>query len=172
MATAFTPGTMHQTTGFCTHAFLLRGKPYKTLEDQLGYRRGRLASGWTILFLEWVPTPDDFQLAGYSHFSDGAVRGHKLAPADRDPYRMEALLKSEMGWSDAQLRSHKQKLIGTKIVISGYERLAKLVPATAHSEKEDYPPGQGIFQVKVVRPLPFRVKAIIAPGQEWLGDYL
>jgi hypothetical protein len=31
--------------------------------------------------------------------------------------------------------------------------------------------GKGIFQVKIVKPLPFRVKANIAPGQTWLGDY-
>ena len=171
MPAALTLGTLHQLTGFCTHAFLLRGKSLDDLEDLLGYRRGRLASGATILFLEKLPAPDDIQLAGYTYFSDGAVQGHKLAPAERDPYRMESLLKSELGWSDAQLRAHKQKLIGTKMVISGHERLAKLVPATGHSPGEEYPPGKGIFQVKVIRPLPFRVKANIPPGQKWLGDY-
>ncbi len=170
MAT-LTPGTVCQMTGFCTHAFLLRGKSLTDLEGLLGYRPGRLASGATILFLEKLPAPEDIQLAGYTYFSDGAVLGHKLAPADRDPYRMESLLKSELGWSDAQLRAHKQKMIGTKIVISGHERLAKLIPAMSHSPGEEYPPGKGIFQVKVVRPLPFRVKDVIAAGQKWLGDY-
>jgi hypothetical protein len=78
----------------------------------------------------------------------------------------------QVPWSDQQLRAHKQKMIGTKIVISGHERLAKLTPATAHSQGEEYAPGKGIFQVKIVKPLPFRVKANIAPGQTWLGDYL
>lgn len=165
------PGAIYQMTGFCTHAFLLRGKSLTELEALLGYRPGRLASGAAILFLEKLPTPDDIQLAGYTYFSDGAVQGHKLAPADRDPYRMEALLRSELGWSEAQLRAHKQKMIGTKIVISGHERLAKLIPAMAHSPGEEYPPGKGIFQVKVVRPLPFRVKDVITAGQTWLGDY-
>ena len=172
MPTALTAGSIHQMTGFCTHAFLLRGKSLNDLEDLLGYSRGRLANGATILFLERLPTPDDIQLAGYTYFSDGAVQGHKLAAADRDPYRMESLLKSELGWSDLQLRTHKQKMIGTTIVINGHERLAKLVPVTGHTLGEEYPPGKGIFQVKVVRPLAFRVKAIIAPGQKWLGDYL
>lgn len=170
--TVLNPGTLHQTTGFCTHAFLLRGKSLNDLEDLLGYRRGRLAGGATVLFLEKLPTPDDIQLAGYTYFSDGAVQGHKLSPVDRDPYRMESLLRSELGWSDAQLRAHKQKMIGTKIVIAGHERLAKLAPATGHSPGEEYPPGKGIFQVKVVRLLPFRVKDTIAPGHKWLGDYL
>jgi hypothetical protein len=171
MATALALSTAHQMKGFCTHAFLLRGKPLTELEDLLGYRRGRLAAGATILFLEALPTPDDFQLAGYTYFSDGAVQGHKLPPADRDPYRMESLLKAELGWSDLQLRAHKQKMIGTKLVISGPERIAKLIPATAHTTGEEYPPGKGIFQVKIVRPLRFRVKASIAPAQKWLGDY-
>ena len=172
MLTALTLGSVHQMTGFCTHAFLLRGKSLNDLADLLGYSRDRLASGATILFLEKLPTPDDIQLAGYTYFSDGAVQGHKLAPADRDPYRMESLLKSELGWSDQQLRAHKQKMIGAKIGINGYERLAKLVPVTGHSQSEEYPPGKGIFQVKVVRRLPFRVKASIAPAQKWLGDYM
>jgi hypothetical protein len=171
MSTVLTLGAVHQMTGFCTHAFLLRGKSLNDLADLLGYRRDRLASGATILFLERLPTPDDLQLAGYTYFSDGAVQGHKLAVADREPYRMESLLKSELGLSDVQLRAHKQKLIGTKIVISGHERLARIVPVTSHSPGDDYPPGKGIFQVKVVRPLPFRVKASIAVGQVWLGDY-
>lgn len=172
MALGLAVGTAHQMTGFCTHVFLLRGKPLTELEDILGYRRGRLTPGATILFLEALPTPDDFQLAGYTYFSDGTVQGHKLAPADRDPYRMESLLKAELGWSDLQLRTHKRKMIGTKLVISGRERLAKVIPVTAHTAGEEYPPGKGIFQLKVVRPLRFRVKASIAPGQKWLGDYM
>jgi hypothetical protein len=165
-------GTVQQRTGFCTHAFLLRGKPLSELEDLLGYSRGRLAAGATILFLERLPSAQDIQLAGYTYFSDAAVQGRKHSPADREPYRMESLLRAELGWSDAQLAAHKQKMIGTKIVIAGHERLAKLVPQTSHTPGDEYPPGKGIFQVKIVRPLPFRVKADIAPGQKWLGDYI
>ena len=165
------PGAGLDAKGFCTHAFLLRGKSLGDLEGLLGYRRGRLASGATILFLEALPTPGDIQLAGYTYFSDGAAGGHKLAPADRDPYRMESLLKSELGWSDTQLRDYKQKMIGSKIVVKGHERLAKLVPATGHTPGEEYPPGTGVFQVKIVHPLRFRVKASIAPGQKWLGAF-
>src|ERR1700689_1993748 len=96
----------------------------------LGDRRGRLASGATILFLEMLPNPDDLQLAGYTYFSDGALQGHKVDAADHEPYRMESLLKSEHGWNDSQIRAYKQKMIGAKIVISGHERLAKLIPTT------------------------------------------
>jgi hypothetical protein len=84
---------------------------------------------------------------------------------------MESLLKSRFGWSDEQLRAHKRKLIGTKIVIAGQERLAKLVPVTGPSPGEEYPPGSGVFQIKVIRPLPFRVKANVPQGQRWLGDF-
>jgi hypothetical protein len=172
MSTGLSVGTLKQMTGYCTHAFLLRGKTLEQLEDLLGYRRGRLVTGATILFLKQLPGPDDFQFAGYSYFSDGAVTGHKLNPADRDPYRMESLLKSEHGWSETQIRTHKQKMIGTKIVVSGPERLAKLIPVTAHSPGEEYPPGQGVFQVKITRALPFEVKSIVPPNQKWLGDYV
>jgi len=171
MAPEWAVGTVHESTGFCTHAFLLRGKTLTELQTLLGYRSGRLVAGATILFLETLPTVDDFQLAGYTYFSDGTLQGHKLQPSERDPYRMESLLKTEQGWSDLQLRAYKHKLIGTKLVVSGHERLAKVAPVTVPAVGEDYPPGAGIFQVKIVRPLRFRVKAGIGPGQKWLGDY-
>jgi hypothetical protein len=92
MAAGLAVRTAHpMTTGCCTHALLLRGKSLTELEDVLGYQRGRLAAGATILFLEALPTADCFQLAGYTYFSDGAVQGHKRPPADREPYRMECL---------------------------------------------------------------------------------
>ena len=171
MPTVPAPWTILQTTGFCTQAFLLRGQSLPELEDRLGFRRDRLASGAMILFLEKLPLPEDFELAGYTNFSDGAVRGDKIPAAERAPYRAEALLKSEDKWTDEKLHAFKQGMIGHKIAINGPERLAKLVPVLKHSDSETYPAGSGIFQVKIVRPLPFRVKANIAPGQKWLGDF-
>jgi hypothetical protein len=168
MHTELTAGKTVHITGYCTHAFILRGKPLTELESVLGYGRGRLAMGAAILYLEEVPVPEDFRLAGYTYFSDGTVRGHETPSEERGPNRMESLLKSENGWTDERLRLHKQSMIGTKIVISGHERLAKLVP---QSPGDDYPPGSGVFQVEIVRPLRFRVKANITPGQMWLGDY-
>lgn len=157
-------------TGYCTKAAFLRGKTLPELERLIGYGDGRLAGGATIFFLRQLPAPDDFQLAGYNYFSDGAVRGHKLTPAGRDPYRMENLLRKE-GWSDADIRAYKQKMIGTSMVIDGPDRLAKLVPVITERPGEDYPPGPGIFQVRIIRLLHFQVKAHILPGQKWLGDY-
>src|SRR4029077_15347687 len=119
-----------------------------------------------------LPNPDDLELAGYTYFSDGAIQGHKVTPEDRAPLRMEALLKSEDGWSDAQIRLRKQKMIGSKIVIAGPDRLAKLVPNTPEALHEEYPPVTGFFQVRIRRRLLFRVQADIAPDTRWLGDYL
>jgi hypothetical protein len=141
------------------------------LDGLLGYRSGRLASGAMILFLEQLPEPDDFQLAGYTYFSGGAVEGHKLGPNERDGSRMEDLLSSEHGWTDVQIRKYKQGMIGNKIVISGAERLAKLIPCTPHGHLEDYPPGSGVFQLNITKRLLFRVKANISPGETWVGDF-
>ena len=164
-------GSVHLMTGYCTHAFLLRAKTGAELEAMLGYRRGRLAKGFSILFLETLPDPDGFQLAGYTYFSDGARGGHRLTKEDREPVRMESLLKSEHGWSDAEIRAKKRGMVGTKIKITGHERLAKVIPASDHVAGEEYPPGLGVFQVKIVRPLRFRVKANVAAGACWFGDY-
>jgi hypothetical protein len=171
MASTLAAGQIYFTAGFCTHAFLLRGKSLSELDYMLGFRSGRLAAGAALLFLEQSPDADDLELAGYTQFSDGAIQGHKVAPQDRAPRRMEALLKSEDGWSDAQIRLYKQKMIGSKIVIAGPDRLAKLVPNTPEALHEDYPPGTGVFQVRIRRRLLFRVKAAIPPNTKWLGDY-
>ncbi|MBA3974876.1 MAG: hypothetical protein C0504_11745 [Candidatus Solibacter sp.] len=157
--------------GFCTHALHLRGKTLRELAELLGYEQSRLAAGASVLFLQSVPGPHDFQLSGYTHFSDGAVQGHLLKPAERAPFQMEALLKTEQGWSDADLLKHKQKMIGGKITISGPERLAKLEPFTGYSPGELFPPGKGVFQVRLIREMRFIVKAQILPGQKWEGDY-
>jgi hypothetical protein len=160
------------TLGYCTHAWLLRGKSLGQLERMLGFRTGRLDEGATILFLQRLPGANDFQLVGYTYSPDGTEGGHKLQPQDREPRRMESLLKSEHGWSDSDIRKYKEKMVGGKVVIRGCERLAKLCPVTAHTEGENYPPGHGVFQLKIIRPLPFKIKAKILPGEEWRGDYL
>ena len=164
-------GSMVKERGFCTHAFLLRGRPPELLETLLGFRTGRLSEGAVILFLEEPPSVDDFELAGFTYFSDGAVQGHSLDDAARDPYRMESLLRTQHGWSEYDIREYKRRMIGRKLVIQGPDRLAKLVPAIPHTKEEEYPPGSGIFQVKIVRPLQFRVEAVLRPGEKWKGGF-
>ena len=166
MPGAATIGSTVFRKGFCTHALHLRGKTLSELAELLGYEQTRLAAGASVLFLQSVPGPRDFQLSGYSYFSDGAVQGHLRKPADRAPFQMETLLKTEHGWSDADLLKYKQRMIGGKITISGPERLAKLEPFTGHSAGEFFPPGKGVFQVRLIRELRFIVKAQILPGQK------
>jgi hypothetical protein len=57
------------------------------------------------------------------------------------------------------------------LVVEGRERLAKLVPVIPHTDEEEYPPGSGIFQVKLIRKLEFQVKAVLRPGEKWEGDF-
>lgn len=171
MIPGLAPNSLHQMTGFCTEAFHLCGKPLEKLEQLLGYRQGRLSAGATILFLETLPGPHDFLVSSYTYLSDGKVEGQTLSDEERDPYRIEPMLTSEMGWSHDDLRTYKQKMIGTKIVVASHLRLAKVVPSTPYSEVEQDAPSNRIFQVRLVRPLRFRVKATIAPGQTWPGDF-
>jgi len=62
-------------------------------------------------------------------------------------------------------------MIGRLIVLDGPQRIAKLTPITPHTDVEAYPPGTGVFQIQLLVPLPFRLPAIIGPGQKWLGGY-
>lgn len=171
MPGAATIGSTAFRRGFCTHALHLRGKTLRELAELLGYEHQRLAAGANVLFLQSAPGPHDFQLSGYTHFSDGAVQGHLRHPAGRAPFQMEALLKTEHGWSDAQILDYKKRMIGSKITIVGPQRLAKLEPFTGYSAGEVFPPGKGVFQVRLIRELRFCVKAHILPGQKWEGDY-
>jgi hypothetical protein len=171
MASQYSIGERHWSKGFCTNALVLRGKSLRDLETLLGFRSGRLDAGASVSFLQRMPTPDEFRLAGYTYFSHGAVAGHRLKPAERDSARMEELLKKEKGWSAKDVQKFKAGMIGRSIVIFGPERIAKLTPVTPHTESEEYPPGRGVFQIELVSPLPFVVKGIIGHGGKWLGDY-
>jgi len=163
-------GDMVWTLGYCTQAWFLRGKSLGQLEDMLGFTKGRLDNGATILFLQRLPGPEDFQLAGYTYFSDGTQGGHKLKLEERGPYRMESLLKSEHGWSDSDIRRQKEGMLRTKIVIRGYERLAKLCPVTAHTEGEQYPPGMVCFKLRYSR---LRPKSLPARnGEATIYEYV
>ena len=154
--------------GFFGKALYLRMQTACELERRLGYRPGRLAQGWWLLFLTRKPAPADFEFAGYSHLSGGVVQGHLDSPADRRGAN-ERLLDS--GHDVARL---KKTTLEKTFRLAGSERLAKVIPVGSEHRTPgipDYPQGSGIPQWKLVNPLPWRVAAFIGPGERYTGYY-
>jgi hypothetical protein len=138
-------------TGFFTKARFLRRQPASELERRLGYAPGRLAKGWWLLFLEQMPTPDDFEFMGYSYMSGGVSQGH-VRPGPT---------------AEQELKAGKYDVFR----LAGPDRLAKVVPIGGESGSMPYPPGSGFPQWKLIQPLPFGVWGSVGPGQVYSGDY-
>jgi hypothetical protein len=152
-------------TGFVTKALFLRGRTTKELEARLGYAAGRLEGGYWLLFLEQMPTPEDFEFMGYSQMSGGIPLGHLHPPGGRTAE--QSLIADGMDMSRL-----KKKVIRETFRIDGPERLAKVIPLDPAQGPMPYPPGSGIPQWRIVEPgLNFRVAEQIAPGGAYFGRY-
>ena len=157
-------GDIVQMTGFFTKALFLRAQSAGELERRLGYAEGRMKAGWRLLFLERSPLPDDFEFMGYSQMSGGMPLGH-LAPVGG------LTAEQSLRVQGYDLPALKRKIIRDVFCVSGADRLAKAIPLDAATGPAPYPPGSGIPQWKLVRPLPFRVIADLGPGEVYDGDY-
>ena len=160
-----TPGAVRPMTGFVTRASYLRMQTASELERRLGYTPGRLDAGWWLLWLMQIPSPDDFEFAGYTQMSGGVPHGH-LAPAGRPAIEQSMHIA---GWD---VTARKRKVIADAFRIAGRERLAKVAPVNPAAGPMPYPPGSGIPQWKIVAPgLPFRVVQFIPGDSYYTGDF-
>ncbi|MCX7889744.1 MAG: hypothetical protein N2422_08470 [Rhodobacteraceae bacterium] len=162
--TTLVPGATLRRAGFFTRAGFLRGVVPAEVERRLGYRAGRLAQGWWLLVLTEMPGPADFELRGYSQMSGGVAQGH--LPQPPDPRTAEARLGAE-GFDLGRI---KAGLIRDTFRLAGPDRLAKVVPVAGETGEADYPPGSGIPQWTLTRPLAWSVAAFVAPGRVWMGE--
>ncbi len=151
--------------GYFTKAGFLRGQPCAEIERRLGFRAGRCAQGWWLLFLTEMPRPEDFELRGYSQMSGGVAQGH--LPRPPDPRTAEA----RMAGQGADLSRIKAGLIRDVFRLSGPDRLAKAVPVAGGTGENDFPPGSGIPQWELtVRALAWQVAAFVPPGRTYDGN--
>ena len=133
--------------GFVTQYKYLGGRTLFQMESLLGFQSGRLSNGATIATLDRLPTLDEFETAGYSQ-----VAAHRhVMPRDLDPVGLRKM--AMQAWT-----------------LNGPDRLVKVMAAKAHDPKRSddiqYPPGQGIPQWKLTRPIPGRVAAVLARGAD------
>jgi hypothetical protein len=162
MSLTFSAGQHVPMKGFFTKARFLRQQPAAELERRLGYAQGRLAKGWWLLFLEQMPTPNDFEFMGYSYMSGGVAQGH---------LRQGPTAEQELKAGKYDVFGLKRRTILQTFRLSGPERLAKVVPIDGESGAMPYPPGSGFPQWKLIQPLPFRVWGTVGPGKAYSGDY-
>jgi hypothetical protein len=137
-------------SGCVTKDKFIRGKTIEEIEKLIGFHRGRLASGLTVVKLNRLPAMNEFDLAAYSN-----VATHRLqVPTGLDIDKLKRLAIES--WS-----------------LSGVDRLVKVLAAIRHDNSMDpdvqYPPGQGIPQWKVTVQIPGVVIAEVAgtPGTRY-----
>ncbi len=168
-------GETQRLMGDFTRAWHLWGMHPEELERRIGYRAGRLRNGWWLMFLTTMPTVDQFQYRGYTYLSGGVVQGH--LPQNRGGPTAEDRLvagRVNLTGSDVQTRGAKPKTIEKVFRLSGKDRIAKIRPvAPPHGDPTipDYPPGTGVPQWTLVRPLYWVAAAFVRPGARYLGDY-
>ena len=154
-------GSRHAMKGVFAQASALRSHSPVELERRLGYAPGRLAEGWTLLFLEQMPAPEDFELMEFARMSPG--------PPGRLAVRAGKSAREILAESGGDMLQLKQKTIAEKFRLSGPDRLARIVPVSDPNGPMPFPPGGGAPQWQLVRSLPFRVVSTIPPGRVYFG---
>lgn len=128
--------------GFVTKQKYLAGRSLLELESLLGFHAGRLANGATFAALDRSPQAQEFETRGYSQVAD-----HRHAtPAGLDMATIKRLAMA--AWAP-----------------SGPDCLIKVMAVTAHDagmkDDDQYPPGKGVPQWKLVAPIPATVIAVL-----------
>lgn len=164
MAALPAPGQFIKAKGFVTRLIFVINKSSDQLEDLIGYHRGRLARGWSLLLLKETVAPSEIVLAGYSHFSGGRIGG------PQEGLTRETVETHAAGFLD--MGRVKQSL-AESFVIEGPQRIVKVIPATGHdpamAEPDQYPVGLGIPQWILTAEKTFIVAATVQPGMRYLG---
>jgi hypothetical protein len=146
--------------GYVTQLKYVQGKSLADLENLLGFQTGRLAQGAVILALKQLPAPEQFTFGGYTQVAD-----HHF----KEQYGDNSILKQPQGENDRDYRARilkiKTNIIKTVWAETGPERLVKVKAITPHNNNiqldDQYPPGQGIPQWKLLAGISARVVAEI-----------
>lgn len=173
-------------TTFNSLAIPIIGGDNAKLESWLGFHPGRLADGFTVMFLQEMPAVGDVVLAGTTLNSGGRVgppasteaedRMRPFVSAERraarhaefDRYRISPqVIAKGKAWSDFDALSNAVDLIQLR----GTDRATKIVPAIDHDTKmppnEQYPVGGGVTQLVLTQPVIWKAAVNIAGNGDW-----
>ncbi len=137
-------------SGYVTQDKFILGRTLQAIEEILGFERGRFRQGISVLALDRSPLKNEFQLAAYSMIAE-----HKFQlPADLNIDKVKE--NAAAAWS-----------------LTGPDRLVKVLAEIRHDPKlpldEQYPPGQGAPQWKLLTRIPATCVAVVTgyPGARY-----
>ena len=136
-------GQSVQVKGFVTQLKYLNGRRLKDIESLLGFHAGRLSRGAAFATLDRLPQIDEFETSGYTQ-----VAAHRhVTPGGLDP---AVLRRNAMSaWA-----------------LAGPNRLIRVIATTPHNsamiDDEQYPPGSGVPQWKIINPIPGKTVAVLS----------
>ncbi|MEO6231103.1 MAG: hypothetical protein ABJB11_23045 [Ferruginibacter sp.] len=134
-----------QVKGCITQQKYIKGKSTAELERILGFKTGRLLAGFVVAALEQVPNNDQFELLGYTQVAE-----HRFG---------------EEATKGLDINKLKQIVQQNVFTVAGNNRLIKVLPNQPHqrfmSNEEQYPPGLGVPQWKLVKPVYARVISVV-----------
>lgn len=143
--------------GFVTQRKFVIGQSLQELERRLGFKRGRFSNGILVAVLtdsQQLPIATDFELRGYSQVAD-----HHHNPS----------------LTDGMDRNTLKNLARQVWEKTGPNSLVKIISITEHDDRipldQQYPPGAGVPQWKLVKGLQFDIVAEIKgyPEGRWNG---
>jgi hypothetical protein len=169
---AYILGTTVTASGCLTRLIDIVSRSPTALEDLVGFRRGRLASGFSILLLKQPLGASDFEFFGYTYMSGGRIGLPSNIPSiDRARPKVDDEVKNAVAGGD--LTPDFYAKFASKIPLQGDERYVKIVSAIGHDSAmpmADQSPAsmQGVAQLnlKKDRPKSFLVAAEIR-GSIW-----
>jgi hypothetical protein len=162
----FALGERVRRKGFVTQLISVINQSPGELERRLGYAAGRLAGGWTLLFLKEAVGGDEFRYGGYTHFSGGLV-GPPAQGDGRDS------VEDELGTLVGDVGALRRKRAEAIFQTTGPRRIVKLLPADGEDPNLDaagnYPPGSGVPQFILTQEKWFVVGAVVGANRLHLG---
>lgn len=136
-------------SGCITQEKFIMGRTLPELERLLGFHAGRLEAGVVIAALLQVPEICQFDLLGYTQVAEHKFSTDTLIGLDVDKL--------------------KEIVLQTTFTTVSTNRLVKIMSNTPHSEymnnDEQYPPGNGVPQWKLISKVNAEVIAIVNEGE-------
>jgi hypothetical protein len=134
--------------GFITRERWLLCKTPKEMSRLLGFEEGRMSEGAKVYALIVLPTNEQFEFAGHTHWSGGEPVGRSV---DLWPPKHAEIDKRWMRSPEVRAKDN----VRSSWSLSGSERLIKIVPNKPHVENvSQYPVGAGVEQWILLVELP------------------
>lgn len=169
---AYILGTAVTASGCLTRLIDIVNRSPAALEDLVGFHRGRLATGFSILLLKQPLGASDFEFFGYTYMSGGRIGLPSNVPSiDSARPKVDDGVRNAVAGGD--LTPDFYARFASKIPLQGDERYVKIVSVIGHDSAipmaNQYPASmQGVAQLnlKKDRPKNFLVAAEIR-GSIW-----